>query len=60
MVEMPDKKFECPKCTFEVKGGSEEVVLRHAAMHAKEQHPEEEMTEEELREMIKETQEKMS
>jgi predicted small metal-binding protein len=53
MIKMETKTFSCPKCAFEVKAGMKEEVLEHAKMHVEKRHPEESMTEEEYKKMIK-------
>lgn len=52
-MEKQLKQFDCPFCGFQVKAGSEEEILKHAKMHRDAHHSDKNVTEEQIRNMIK-------
>ena len=52
-MEKQMKQFDCPFCGFQVKAGSEEEILKYVTMHRDENHADKDVSEEEIKNMIK-------
>ena len=52
-MEKKLRQFDCPFCDFQMRAGSEEEILKHVKMHRDDHHADKDVSEEEIKNMIK-------